>query len=90
MGYENDAFAIPLPFSGLRQSRTIAERVRRSVEDVTAAMDSPNEATPPLTVSISFADLQKDDTLASLLGRAVPDLRQAQTAGGERGDSGLS
>jgi len=78
--YENDAFAILLPFTGLQQSRAIAERVRQAVLDRSAVMDGPTEATQPLTVSIGFAEMQTDATLERLLGEADAGLRQAKAA----------
>lgn len=85
--YDNEAFAMLLPFTGLQQSKTIAERVRQAVDAGTSVMDGPHETTPPLTVSIGFAELLKDDTLATFLARAEADLRQAKAARGAPADA---
>lgn len=86
--YENDVFAMLLPFTGVQQSGTIAKRVRPAVEAGTVVMEGPKEATPPLTVSIGFAELLKDDTLATFLARADADLRQAKAARVDSADAG--
>lgn len=78
--YDSEAFAMLLPFTGLQQSKTIAERVRQAVDTGTTVMDGPDESTLPLMVSFGFAELRQDDTLEAFLARAEVDLRQAQTA----------
>ena len=78
--YGGDEFAVVLPDTELAQAVAVAERVTKSVRDVSAKFD----AVPPVTASVGIAIAEPADTVAALLRRADENAYKAKRDGGDR------
>jgi len=78
--YGGDEFAIILPDTVPEQAMAVAERVTKSVRDVSAKFD----AVPPVTASVGIAIAEPADTVAALLRRADDNAYRAKRDGGDR------
>jgi diguanylate cyclase (GGDEF)-like protein len=73
-----EEFLVVLPGADLKQARLAADRVRGQIEA------KPVEGVGPLTVSAGCAELGKEDTVASAVGRADERLYEAKRTGRNR------
>jgi diguanylate cyclase (GGDEF)-like protein len=78
--YGGDEFAIILPDTELAQAMAVAERVTKSVRDVSAKF----APTHPVTASVGLALAEPSDTVAALLRRADENAYRAKRNGGDR------
>jgi diguanylate cyclase (GGDEF)-like protein len=78
--YGGDEFAIILPDTEPEQAMAVAERVAKSVRDVSTKFD----AVPPVTASVGIAIAEPADTVAGLLRRADENAYRAKRDGGDR------
>jgi diguanylate cyclase (GGDEF)-like protein len=78
--YGGDEFAVVLPDTDLEQALGVAERVAKSVRDVSARFDGGS----PVTASVGVALAAPSDTVAALLRRADENAYRAKKDGGDR------
>ena len=76
--YGGDEFAALLPEADSASARSIADRLRQSIE---LKADNERSSGPAVTVSIGVATRRPQDTVASLLERADQALYRAKRAG---------
>ena len=81
--YGGEEFVILLPELNSEEARTIGERLRQSLEQVTSFY-SPVGILPGVTVSIGMAQMQDKDGLESLIARADAALYKAKQQGRNR------
>ncbi|WP_137884979.1 GGDEF domain-containing protein [Pseudomonas sp. 2FE] len=78
--YGGEEFVILLPEIAAEEGRSIGERLRRSLEQV-SAFYSPVGVLPGVTMSIGLAQVRAKDSLQSLIARADSALYQAKQQG---------
>ncbi|MNG13358.1 putative diguanylate cyclase YdaM [compost metagenome] len=78
--YGGEEFIILLPEIGAEEARSIGERLRRSLEQV-SSFHSPIGILPGVTASIGMAPMTAQDSLESLMDRADSALYQAKQQG---------
>jgi diguanylate cyclase (GGDEF)-like protein len=81
--YGGEEFVILLPELDSDEARTIGERLRQSLEQV-SSFYSPVGILPGVTVSIGMAQMQDKDGLESLIARADAALYKAKQQGRNR------
>lgn len=81
--YGGEEFVILLPELDSDEARTIGERLRQSLEQV-SSFYSPVGILPGVTVSIGMAQMQDKDCLESLIARADAALYKAKQQGRNR------
>ncbi len=81
--YGGEEFVILLPEMSCREARTIGERLRISLEQI-SSFYSPLGVLPGVTVSIGLAEMRQPDSLQGLIARADSALYQAKQDGRNR------
>lgn len=81
--YGGEEFAILLPNTSLAKAVTMAERLRIEVEKMPITAPD-NRSLPSITVSLGLAEMQKGDTLATLIASADAALYRAKQKGRNR------
>ena len=80
-----EEFAVALPSTGLDGARVVAERLRRSVEELKVSAEG---RTVSFTISIGVAEIiEADGSFASILSRADQALYRAKSDGRNRVES---
>ena len=82
--YGGEEFAIILPQTGLRQSLTVADHIRRAIMTKELMKRSTGEHLGRVTVSIGVATFRKNDTAQTLIARADACLYAAKRNGRNR------
>jgi diguanylate cyclase (GGDEF)-like protein len=72
---EADQFAIFLPHTGTDRAHLVADRLLEEIDQMVIGTPS-GDALPPVTLSIGVGLPQPDDTLESLIARALPAMRR--------------
>jgi len=81
--YGGEEFVVLLPEMTIGDARNVAERLRRSLEDV-ASFHSPIGLLPGVTISIGVASMRLNDDLDSLINEADRALYRAKELGRNR------
>ncbi|SDH96690.1 diguanylate cyclase (GGDEF) domain-containing protein [Pseudomonas flavescens] len=81
--FGGEEFVVLLPELNLKQAADIAERLRESLEHVTAFY-SPLGAQPGVTISLGLTQMLPKDSLTSLMARADQALYRAKDGGRNR------
>ncbi|WP_286776638.1 GGDEF domain-containing protein, partial [Pseudomonas sp. UBA800] len=81
--YGGEEFVVLLPEMTIGDARNVAERLRRSLEDV-ASFHSPIGLLPGVTISIGVAPMRLNDDLDSLINVADRALYRAKEQGRNR------
>lgn len=80
--YGGEEFSVFLPGTSTEYAKTIAERLRKNVEDL--RIQIPSGQVIPVTVSIGFTERLEDDTVQSIIERADQALYSAKENGRNR------
>ncbi len=86
--YGGEEFVVLLPFTGLNESKLVAERLRKAVEntklDISKINPELHENNIGVTISLGVAELTPDDSAESLIQKADKALYEAKNSGRNR------